>query len=126
LLVIDGSIMTLVVLVAAVVATVSGLEKSACIIFEADGLFPISPSMNRDAVQRVKNTKVMPRLLAPMIETFIGEALLFIMMISGVAVGDGQALLALILVFFFATILYLTYHFYQAGKPGSHHDEEIR
>jgi hypothetical protein len=118
--------MTLVVLVASVVATVSGLEKSASIIFEADGLFPRSPSMNRRSAQQIKRTKVMPRLWAPMTEAFIGEALLFIVMLSGAAEGDGLWLLVLIILFFFAIILYLAFHFYQAGKPSKLEDEEIR
>jgi hypothetical protein len=126
LLIIDGSIMTLVVLIGSIVATISGITRSASIIIEADGLFPQSPVMNESVVQGIKKTKIMPKLWAPMLETFIGEAILFIALISGVAEGDGFMLLALIVAFFMVMILVLARHFYRAGRSGNGNDEDIR
>jgi hypothetical protein len=61
-----------------------------------------------------------------MIEAFMGEAILFIALISGVTVGDGLTLLALIVAFFLAMMLLLADHLYRAGMPGKAPAEDFR
>jgi len=125
MLFIDGSIMVLVLLVVSLIAVVIGLEKSASIIFEADSLYPRSLKLKDDVVQNIKRTKVMPKLWAPMLETFIGEAILFLVLISGNVVGDGSILLTIIIGFNLLIII-LTQLFYKAGRSGYAFDDEIR
>ena len=125
MLFIDGSIMVLVILVVSLMAVVIGLEKSASIIFEADSLYPRSLKLKNDVVQNIKRTKVMPKLWAPMLETFIGEAILFLVLISGNVVGDGSILLTIIIGFNLLIII-LTQLFYKAGRSGYAFDDEIR
>ena len=126
MLFIDGSIMVLVLLVVSLMAVVIGLEKSASIIFEADGLYPRSLKLKDDVVQNIKRTKVMPKLWAPMLETFIGEVILFLVLISGNVVGDGSILLTIIIGFNLLIIIILAQLFYRAGRSGYAFDDEIR
>ena len=115
----------MVVVVASILAVISGLEKSASIIFEADGLYPSSARMKVDTVQHIKRTKVMPRLWAPMLETFIGEAILFLVLISGYVVGDGLSILVIIMGFNLLIIIFLGHYFYKAGRSGYAFEDEI-
>ena len=120
---IDGSIMVLVILVVSLMAVVIGLEKSASIIFEADSLYPRSLKLKNDVVQNIKRTKVMPKLWAPMLETFIGEAVLILVLISGNVVGDGSLLLTTIVGFNLLIIIILAQLFYRAGRSGYAFDD---
>jgi hypothetical protein len=115
--------MLLVVMVASVLAVVFGLEKSASVIFEADALYPSSAKMNVEAVQHIKRQKVMPKLWAPMLESFIGEAILFLVLFSGSVAGDGWNILVWIIGFNLLVIIFLGQYFYKAGRPGDAFDE---
>jgi hypothetical protein len=112
---IDGTIMTEIVLIATTVATASALSKSASVIFEADELFPAGAGMRREAVQEMKRRKVMPKLWAPIWQMLLGEVILMLALLSGVAEGTGAGLLILTIIFFLGIAILLARHFYLAG-----------